>query len=175
MNTFGNAEVEKLLSHFRHILSDSERHKAISEWIHYKHAVLRMVQAHHEIKQTEDEIASRDEPEIAEFELEQVTEVPAEVIQVQSLQENKQLSLYQLCTAMIREKEVQGLNNICLLLAIMIDLSPSNAHVERMVKAMNHIKTTERVGLSQVRLNNLFRVSTNSPTGTNFNRVTPKR
>ena len=51
----------------------------------------------------------------------------------------------------------------------MIDLSPSNAHVERMVKAMNHIKTTERVGLSQVRLNNLFRVSTNSPTGTNFN------
>ena len=68
-----------------------------------------------------------------------------------------------------RKGSAGSLNNICLLLGIIVDLSPSNAHVERMVKAMNHIKTTERVGLSQVRLNNLFRVSTNSPTGTNFN------
>ena len=61
------------------------------------------------------------------------------------------------------------LRNIALLLEIMMDISPSNAQVERMVKALNHIKTTERVRTSQVKLNSLYRVATNSATGADFN------
>ena len=79
-----------------------------------------------------------------------------------------EMPVYDLCSFMLRNKTVHKTENICLLLQIMFDLCPSNAHVERMVKSLNHIKTTERVKLGQVKLNSLYRVSTNSSRGEDF-------
>ena len=47
-------------------------------------------------------------------------------------------------------------------------MSPSNAHTERMVKAMNNIKTIPRSSLGQTKLNNQFKVAMNSKTGEDF-------
>ena len=47
-------------------------------------------------------------------------------------------------------------------------MSPSNAHTERQVKAMNNIKTITRSRLSQCRMNNQFKVAMNSKRGDDF-------
>ena len=78
------------------------------------------------------------------------------------------MSIFDLSMDLIKRQHELGITNICFLAVIMICLSPSNAHMERMVKAMNHIKTTERVKLTQVKLNNIFRVSANSTKGKSF-------
>ena len=54
------------------------------------------------------------------------------------------------------------LTSISKVLKIMLDISPSNAHVERRLFAMQGIKTEMRSGMSQHSLNNLFRVAHNS-------------
>ena len=76
--------------------------------------------------------------------------------------------VFDLCMDLIRNMHQFRIANICMVVVIMICLSPSNAHVERMVKAMNHIKTSERVKLVQGKLNSLFRVSANSQTSKTF-------
>ena len=70
---------------------------------------------------------------------------------------------------MYRDSDKLGLQHIAVLLQLMIVMSPSNAHTERQVKAMNNIKTTSRSRLSQARVNNLFKVATGSCTGEKYN------
>ena len=48
-------------------------------------------------------------------------------------------SLFGLCMHLIQNKDSLGISNVSVLVIIMVCLSPSNAHVERMVKALNHI------------------------------------
>ena len=74
-----------------------------------------------------------------------------------------------LCFEMYRDSDKLGLQHIAVLLQLMIVMSPSNAHTERQVKAMNNIKTTSRSRLSQARVNNLFKVATGSCTGEKYN------
>ena len=73
-----------------------------------------------------------------------------------------------LCFAMNCERESLGLVNICLLLNQMIVLGASNAVTERQLKAMNNIKTINRSGLSQTKLNNQYKIAARSETGKNF-------
>ena len=136
------------------MLEEDEQIAAQTEWIHYKYAA---------IDKLNEDVATAITLQQCESQKSSVETDEPHIPQVTNS------SLFDLCMHLIRNKDGIGISNVCLLVIIMVCLSPSNAHVERMVKALNHIKTTERVRLVQVKLNNLFRVSTNSEKGANFN------
>ena len=63
---------------------------------------------------------------------------------------------------MYRDQSTLGVVHICLVLTQMIAMSPSNAHTERQIKAMNNIKTIHRTTLGQAKLNNQYKIAMNS-------------
>ena len=66
------------------------------------------------------------------------------------------------CEELLHRRQELGIDNICLLLELMICLSPSNYHNERHFAAMDGVKTTYRCSLSQQHLNNLLRIRLHS-------------
>ena len=76
---------------------------------------------------------------------------------------------FDLFSAIVKQQQSLHITNICKVLKMMIDMSPSNAHVERVIFALQTIKTDLRSTLSQHTLYNIFRVAHNSEPMNNFN------
>ena len=69
---------------------------------------------------------------------------------------------------MYKDSDKLGLRHIALLLQMMTVMSPSNAHTERQIKAINNLKTVPRTKLSQAKGNNLFKVTTGALIGKEY-------
>jgi hypothetical protein len=101
-------------------LSEDSSIAAECEWLHFKHAVIKLKD------------------------------------------QNQGIPPFDLFSTIISQQESLHLTSISKVLKIMLDISPSNAHIERILFAMQGIKTEMRSGMSQHSLNNLFRVAHNS-------------
>ena len=149
--TYGDQEVKSLLKHFAHRFSPERSIKATQECLLFKHAALQKVSEYHCSPQLgSDSQHSYSEPSEDEVDEENIDVATSTQSSFQRHQEA------QLCFEMYRDRLILVLEvpNICCLLGIMIVMSPSNAHTERQVKAMNNMKTTTRSRLSQCRTNN---------------------
>ena len=123
-NMYGVEELRKLVHHFREVLEEDEQIAAQTEWIHYKYAA---------IDKLNEDVATAITLQQCESQKSSVETDEPHIPQVTNS------SLFDLCMHLIRKKDGIGISNVCLLVIIMVCLSPSNAHVERMVKALNHI------------------------------------
>ena len=165
---YGDKELATLLHHFRVMYTADEARLAKQEWLLYKHFAAEKLKACQQrleemkCNQNKEEYKLQEQVENSDSDTEgQILEQP--------VKHSDAMSAAELCFQMYRDRQKLELNNICLVLKQMIVMSPSNAHTERMVKAMNNIKTIHRTRLGQAKLNNQFKVAMNSKRGEQFN------
>ena len=151
---YGDTELASLLARFKHMYSAKEMRLAKIEWLPFKAAAVAKVQQFR---------ATLSLPAMQESE-EENDSYPDDNIHPPLLTPNVpgQISAAELCFAMYRDQSTLGVVHICLVLTQMIAMSPSNAHTERQIKAMNNIKTIHRTTLGQAKLNNQYKIAMNS-------------
>ena len=159
--------MRKLLHHFSHMYTVEEKTQATIEWLLFKTYGIAKVEKFKAdfTGNMHCGISNETDQEDDDTDADELPQVP------NIFQPKPQPGIMppaHLCFAMYCERESLGLVNICLLLNQMIVLGASNAVTERQLKAMNNIKTINRSGLSQTKLNNQYKIAARSETGKKF-------